>query len=330
MAELSVKYLGLTLKNPIIAGSSGLTRSIADFKRLEESGVAAIVMKSMFEEQIFLDADYDSKKALQDNLIYFRNSETFDYIDTHVKTQYISDYVETIQRAKEQVNIPVIASINCVTASSWTTFASKLQNAGADALELNIAIQGFNPDISAGDIEKIHLDIIHKVRKEVSIPVAVKISPYFSDLSRMIDVLSNTGINGIVLFNRLFSPDIDLDQMKITATNMFSTPSEMTNSLRWIAMKSELSCDLCASTGIHSGPDVIKMLLAGAAATQIVSTLYNNGIGQVATMLKEIEQWMQKKGYNYIEQFAGKMNQFETSTPNIYERIQFMKYYAQI
>ncbi len=331
MAELSVKYMGLNLKNPIIAGSSGLTRSIADIQRLEESGVAAIVMKSLFEEQIYLDADHQRQKADADSLIYLQHSETFDYIDTHIRTEYLSDYVQTIREAKKKIHIPVIASINCVSASGWTSFAAKLQDAGADALELNIALQPFSPVLSATDIEQLHTDIIQKVRATVSIPVAVKISPYFADFSRVLDNIVATGVDGIVLFNRFFSPDINIDNMQVVTANMFSTPAELSNTLRWIAMKSGIvSCDLCASTGVHSGRDVIKILLAGGAATQIVSTIYNNGLGQIAVMLNEIETWMAQKGYNYIDQFAGKMSSFETDTPATYERIQFMKYYSQV
>ncbi len=331
MAELSVKYLGLHLKNPIIAGSSGLTRSIVDLQRLEQSGVAAVVMKSLFEEQIFLDADHYLRKANEDSMMYLRSSETFDYIDTHIKTEYLANYIQTVREAKQKLRIPVIASINCVSSSGWTSFATKLQEAGADALELNIALQAYDSVLSAADIEQIHLDIINKIRKTVSIPVTVKISPYFADLSRVIDNLSETGINGLVLFNRFFSPDINIDNRQVVATNMFSTPAELSNTLRWIAMKSgSVSCDLCASTGVHSGRDVIKVLLAGGAATQVVSTIYNNGLEQIGDILSEIEKWMAQNGYNYIDQFAGTMSRFETDTPTSYERIQFMKYYSQV
>ncbi|MDR1155124.1 MAG: dihydroorotate dehydrogenase-like protein [Bacteroidales bacterium] len=331
MAELSVKYMGLNLKNPIIAGSSGLTHSIVDLQRLEESGVAAVVMKSLFEEQIYLDADYQRQKASKSSLIYLQHSETFDYIDTHIRSEYVSDYVQTIREAKKKLHIPVIASINCVSASGWTSFAAKLQDAGVDAIELNVAVQPLNPALSAADVEQLHLDIIHKVCSIVSIPVAVKISQYFADLSRVIDNIAAMGVNGIVLFNRFFSPDININNMQVVAANIFSTPAELSNTLRWIALKSDsVPCDLCASTGVHSGRDVIKILLAGGAATQIVSTLYNNGLEQVVVMLNELETWMAGKGYNYIDQFAGKMNGFETDSPATYGRMQFMKYYSQV
>jgi len=330
MPDLSVKYLGFNLKNPIIAGSSGLTHSVNDLQRMEESGVAAIVMQSLFEEQIYLDVDFKRLKVREKNPIHARHSKSFDYVETNVSDEYLSNYVRAISEAKKKLQIPLIASINCISSCGWTSFASKLQDAGADAIELNIAVLSIDPLLSAIDIEQLHIDIIHQVRAVVNIPIAVKISPFFTNLSRVIDDIAATGVNGIVLFNRFFRPDIDIENMKITIASKYTTSNALPNSLRWIAMKSgTVSCDLCASTGVHSGSNVIKILLAGGAATQIVSTLYRNGLGHVAVMLSEIEAWMNKKGYDSIDQFAGMMGCFETNSPATYERIQFMKYYSQ-
>ena len=327
MTDLSVKYMGLHLKNPIIAGSSGMTGTIDDLQRLEESGVAAVVMQSLFEEQIYLDAEYQRLKLIENNPIHAHYSESFDYIETNTRNEYVTNYLHTIREAKKKLRIPVIASINCISSSGWTSFAARLQDAGADAIELNIAVLSFNPVLSAADIEQLHLDIIHQVRAMVNIPVAVKISPYFTDLSRIIDDIAATGVNGIVLFNRFFSPDIDIDNMRVTVANKHSTASELSNTLRWIAMKSDkVPCDLCASTGVHTGGNAIKILLAGGTAVQIVSTLYENGLEQASVMLNEIETWMERKGYDHIGQFAAKMRCCETDTPAPYERIQFMKY----
>jgi len=331
MPDLSVKYMGLNLKNPIIAGSSGLTRSIDDLQRMEESGVAAIVMQSLFEEQIYLDMDFKRLKVSEKNSIHAHHSKSFDYVETHVREGHLSDYVQTIHNAKKKLKIPVIASINCISSCGWTSFASRLQDAGADAIELNIAVLSIDPLLSAIDIEQLHLDIIHQVRAVVNIPIAVKISPFFTNHSHVIDDIAAAGVSGIVLFSRFFSPDIDIENMKVTIASKYTTSNALPNTLRWIAMKSgTVSCDLCASTGVHSGGNVIKILLAGGAATQIVSTLYRNGLGHVAVMLSEIETWMNKKGYDSIDQFAGMMGCFETNSPATYERIQFMKYYSHI
>jgi dihydroorotate dehydrogenase (fumarate) len=329
MADLSVKYMGLHLKNPIIVGSSGLSQSIDDLRKLEDSGVGAVVVRSMFEEQIYLDADYKRLNPDDKNLNHIEHFETLDYTEKRVRREYLSSFVKTIEEAKEKLQIPVISSINCISARGWMSFATRLQDAGADAIELNIAIQPFSPVMSAADIEQLHLEIIYKVRDTVDIPVAVKISPYFSDMSRVIDHIAQTGVNGIVLFNRFISPDIDIEKMKVTFANRYSSTCEMSNPLRWVAMKSETTpCDLCASTGIHNGADVIKILLAGGAATQIVSTIYKNGAKQVALMLDEMNNWMAAKGYGNIGQFAGIMrHHVETDTPASYERMQFMKYY---
>ena len=330
MTDLSVSYMGLQLKNPIIAGSSGLTTSINDLQALEQNGVAAVVMQSLFEEQIYLDAD-DKRLTDTKNNFCEQYFETVDFSETRVRREYLSTCAQNIREAKEKLSIPVIASINCISVGGWTSFADRLQDAGADALELNIAVQPFSPVLSAADIEQLHIDIIHKVRAAVSIPVSVKLSPFFADLSRMINNIAATGVNGIVLFNRFVSSDIDINKMQVTTeSNRYSSSSEMTNTLRWIAMKSgELPCDLCASTGIHTGSDVIKILLAGGVATQIVSTLYNNWSGHVAVMLKKIEKWMIEKEYDHVSQFSGKMSYVETNTPASYERTQFMKYHSQ-
>ena len=331
MADLSVKYMGLHLKNPIIAGSSGLTATINDLQTLEQSGVGAVVMKSVFEEQIFLDVDYLREHDLVNNLSHIQHFETSDYTEKRIRREYLESCEQNIREAKKKLTIPVIASINCIFAGGWTSFASRLQDAGADALELNIAIQPFSKIYSATDIEQLHLDIIHKVRAELTIPIAVKISPYFANLNRVIDNIAATGVDGIVLFNRFISPDIDIKKMQVVvASNKYSSSAELTNSLRWIAMKcGEVPCDLCASTGVHTGADVIKILLAGGAATQIASAIYNNGAKQVGLMLEELETWMAEKGYDSVSRFAGTMSSLETNTPVSYERIQFMKYYTQ-
>jgi dihydroorotate dehydrogenase (fumarate) len=315
--------MGLHLKNPIIAGSSILTQTVSDLQNLEKSGVGAVVMKSLFEEQIYIDADNQRLKESESNL-NVQHFETVDYTESRIRREYLSGCEQNIREAKRKLTIPVIASVNCISASGWTSFSSRLQDAGADAIELNIAVQPFSPVLSSADIEQLHIDIIQKVRASVSIPVAVKLSPFFADLSRVINNIAATGVNGIVLFNRFISPDINIHSLQVTVANKFSTSAELPNTLRWVAMKyGTVPCDLCASTGVHTGADVVKILLAGGAAAQVVSTVCNNGYKQVAIMLNEIETWMDEKEYEDVSQFAGKMSSLQTDTPDSYERMQY-------
>lgn len=331
MADLNTKYLGLTLSNPIVIGSSGLTNSVKEIRELEKNGAGAVVLKSLFEEQILREADYKMKKAEKDSMIYGRYSETLDYIDLHIKEKELSDYIHMIQGLKKEVLIPVIASINCVTPQEWTSFAKQIEDAGADALELNIFIMPFHVDQECNDTEKTYYQILDKVKKEVSIPVSVKISPYFSNLGKVIMNLEAHGANGIVLFNRFSSPDIDVEEMKVINAHKFSSPTDITNSLRWTAiMSNRLECDLAASTGIHDGKAVIKMLLAGAKVTQVTSAIYQHGPEYIVEMKKELENWMEEKGFNYIDQFRGRLSREESDNAEIYERLQFMKYFSEI
>ena len=308
MMDLSVKYLGLTLKNPIIVGSSDLSSSVEEIKKLESNGAAAIVLKSLFEEEILLEATIKAEEARIDQMFYTELSETLDYIDLHIKEDKLAKYLKLISDAKKEVLIPVIASINCITPYEWIDFTTKIQDAGADALELNIFL---NPtDLSDKNFEQTYFDIIKKVMGKVNIPVSAKISPYFSKPGLMIKKLSETGISGLVLFNRFFTPDIDINSFEVKSANKFSTETEHYNVLRWIAlMSNKVKCSLAASTGIHSGESVIKQILAGADAVQVVSVLYKKGPEHINVMLNDIENWMNKKGYNYINQFKGKVSQ---------------------
>lgn len=331
MADLSTKYLGLNLRNPIVAGSSGLTHSVKDIIEMEKNGAGAVVLKSIFEEQIQLEAEYKLKKAQEDGMMYADHSETFDYIDLHVKEKELSGYINTIKEAKRNVQIPVIASINAITASEWTNFARQIEQAGADALELNIFVMPFNFDKDCSENEQATIGILKKVKSLVKIPVSVKISPYFSNLGSVILKLEENGADGVVLFNRFSSPDIDIKNIKVTTADILSTPHDISNSLRWVAMMSKrVKMSIAASTGIHDGEAVVKQLLAGASATQVVSALYKNGPEHISAMLNFITDWMEDRGYNYIDQFRGKLSQPATDNPEVYERLQFMRYFSEI
>lgn len=331
MADLSTKYLGLNLKNPIVVGSSGMTNSVKDLVEMENNGAGAVVLKSIFEEQILLEAEYKLKKAQEDSLMYAEHSETFDYIDLHIKEKELSGYLSMIMEAKRKLQIPIIASINAISAAEWTNFARQIELAGADALELNIFVMPFNFEKNSAEIEQVYYDILKKVKSLVKIPVSVKISPYFANLGSVIVNLEKNGANGVVLFNRFSSPDIDIKNLKVTAADVLSTPHEMANSLRWIAiMAKRVNMSLAASTGIHDGEAVIKQLLAGATVTQVTSALYKHGAGYLSTMTNYLSDWMEDRGFNYIDQFRGKLTQAATENPDVYERLQFMRYFSEI
>ena len=327
MVDLSTRYMGLELKNPIIAGSSGLTNSVENVKKIEENGAGAIVLKSLFEEQINFAI---SKSFAQgdDRLAY---PEAMDYISHYTHTNDVDKYLGLIRESKEAVNIPVIASINCVSSDEWVSFAKKIEDAGADGLELNIFTLPSDPKKQAAENEKVYFDILESTLKQVSIPVAAKISYYFSGLASTALKLSWTGISGMVLFNKFFSPDIDIDKFEVVSSNVFSTPQDLSISLRWVAMLSDkLHCDIAASTGIHDGQAMIKQLLAGAKAVQLASVLYKDGFGQIAVMLKELEEWMDRHNFENLDSFIGKMSYKEVKDPASYERVQFMKHFSGI
>ncbi|MCG7852005.1 MAG: dihydroorotate dehydrogenase-like protein [Methanosarcinaceae archaeon] len=325
MVDLSTDYLGITLRNPVIIGSSGLTSSVENIKKLEENGAGAVVLKSIFEEEIVFEYEDILKEAASEGF----NLDQFDYYDFQIKGDKIDKYIKLIEECKKNISIPVIPSINCIYSHEWTFFTKQLQEAGADALELNMSFLPSDFDRTSEEKERAYFEIIEKIQTEVSIPIALKISYYFSNLGQMIRKLSNTGISGLVLFNRFYSPDFDINTLEVISTNVLSTPSELPLSLRWIAMMAErVNCDLAASTGVHDGTGVIKQILAGANAVQVVSSLYKNGIVYIQEMLKTVEEWMEKKGYNSLSEFRGKMSQAKSINPAAYERVQFMKYFG--
>jgi dihydroorotate dehydrogenase (fumarate) len=331
MADLTTKYLGLTLRNPIIIASSGLTDSVSRIEELERNGAGAVVLKSLFEEQIIRESEHSMKEAGNSGLMYADYSETFDYIDIHTSNRELGKYLDIIKQAKKSCMIPVIASINCISDIEWTGFARQIEKAGADALELNIFIMPFGFNNKCDETENRYYSIIRKVKKEISIPVAVKISPYFCNLGSVAMNIEAEGADGLVLFNRFTNPDIDIDNMNVTVAEIYSNPDEMRNSLRWVSILSgRMKTGIAASTGIHDGKAIIKQLLAGASAVQVASAVYKQGPGCISEMLSFVETWMEKKGFNYIDQFRGKLSQEKYSKPDIYERLQFMKYFSSI
>ncbi len=322
MAYLETKYMGLTLKNPIIVGSSGLTGSVAKIKELEANGAAAVVLKSIFEEQILMEVD--SLRAG-----HLSHAAEADYITQYTQQHTLDKYLKLIKNAKKEVSIPVIASVNCLSPAKWTSFAKKIQDSGADGLELNIFILPGDFKQKGEDVEKIYFDIINEVNAQISIPIAVKMSFYFSGLANMIFNLSVRDISAIVLFNRFYKPDIDLEKMEVVSSHVFSSAEELSLPLRWIGILSGyVKCDLAATTGIHDGNGVIKCLLVGAKAVQVATTIYKNGPTQIGKMLEQVKNWMKEHRYNSILDFTGKLSQDRIKDPVEYERSQFMKYFS--
>nr|WP_319399854.1 dihydroorotate dehydrogenase-like protein [uncultured Carboxylicivirga sp.] len=326
MPDISTSYMGLRLKSPIIAASSGLTNSLEDILKLEQAGAGAIVLKSLFEEEIITEMDKQLTKMHSENYLY---PETMDFYEDYDVDDTLTGYLKLINDAKRETSLPIIASINCITAHNWPYFAKSLEDAGADALELNISVSPDDMEQSPQHFENTYFDIVKTVLNEVKMPVSIKISHYFTNLGGMIKKLSETGIAGLVLFNRFYSPDIDADSLEVIPTHIFSEEKEYVMPLRWIAITSDkVKCDLAATTGIHNSNTIIKMLLAGATTVQIASTLYKNGIETIERLNREIENWMTKKEFETIDQFRGILSQGKVKNPAGYFRLQFMKHFS--
>ena len=327
MLDLSTRYMKLNLRSPIIVASCGLTGKLENLMLAEKYGAGAVVMKSIFEEHIKYEIHKTLPSAQGEN--YYPEAEK--YISKYAETYSLDSYLKLITEAKKHLTIPLIASINCVTSHEWTEFARRIQDAGADAIELNIFLLPSNHHYSSEQNEQFYFDIVREVRKHISIPIAVKTSYYFSGLAKMALKLSWTGIEGIVMFNRFFAPDIDIDNFTITPAYVFSRPEDMVTSLRWVAVLSDrLHCDIAASTGIHEGAAVIKQLLAGAKAVQVASVIYKKGFEYIPVMLNDIEIWMNKHKFANLNEFSGKMSYGNIDNPASLLRIQFMKNFSDI
>ena len=327
MADLSTTYMGLKLKNPLIVGSSGMTESIGGVIKAAEAGAGAVVLKSLFEEQIHNESGY----AIETNEQMYYYAQAEDYIKTYTRGNDLRHYLDLISESKATVDVPVIASINCVSASEWTEFAAQIERAGADGLELNVFMLPSDSSRDSGQNEQVYLDVLEKVTRKISIPVAAKISYYFSGLANMAGKISATGIRGLVMFNRFFSPDIDIDTFEVKSSHVFSTPEDLALSLRWVAMlSSRIPCDIAASTGIHDGEALIKQLLAGAKAGQVASVLYRKGYSAIGSMLRELDAYMERHGFSSLDEVIGKMSFDKADNPAAYERVQFMKYFSGI
>jgi len=312
------------MKSPIIVSSSGLTSSVDRIKKLAAAGAGAVVLKSLFEEQI----NFEIENASEGH----DYPEAMDYIRTYARDNSLEEYLSIIREAKEAVDIPVIASINCISASEWTDFAGKIEDAGADALELNIYFLPIQKDKNPREYEKAYLNLVSEVKKKTALPLVIKLGNGFSNITWMVDQLYQRGAAAVVLFNRFYAPDINTDNLTFGSAEVLSSPAELRNSLRWIGIVSSQvkQLDLAASTGVHSGMAVVKQILAGAKAVQICSVLYRNGLDYIKDMSAEMKKWMEKNDYRSPEDFRGKMNYGSLDDPSVYERAQFMKFFSSM
>jgi dihydroorotate dehydrogenase (fumarate) len=343
MINLSCNYLGLQLRNPIIVGSSGLTSSLHNLKSIADLGAGAVVLKSIFEEQIRFEADKFIKSGNPDvkswneafqNIVSkseFYYEEAFEYLSNYAKEHTLNNYLSLISEAKKEIQIPVIASINCSTQYDWQYFSRRIQDAGADALELNVYLLPSDFDKDGIENEKVYFDIIKEVRNFISIPVSLKIGYYFSSLAQTALKLSETGIAGLTLFNRPYNPDIDIVNLQVDAKNMFSSDTEYSHTLRWIALLSgKLQCDIAASTGIHNHETVIKQLLAGADAVHMVSVFYMHHFEVLPQLISGIGSWMKEHNFKSIAEFKGLLSRKNVHNPATYERVQFLRLFSSV
>ena len=321
MAQLKTTFAGLTLNNPIIISSSGLTNSLAKIQKLEEAGAGAVVLKSVFEEQINMQAG---------SMQGYGSPEADDYLGAYVRSHALNEHITLIEDVKKHCKIPVIASINCYSDSEWTDFARLMEEAGADALELNILSLQTSKDYTSGSFEQRHIDILRHIKKVVRIPVIMKLGSNLTNPVALVNQLYANGAAAVVLFNRFYQPDINIDTMTYSAGDVFSTPADLSNGLRWTAIASAQvpQTDYAISGGVHDGKAIVKAILAGASAVELCSVIYQRGNQVIADMTNEMTQWMNRQGYKDISEFKSSMNALSTGASNPFERTQFMKYFS--
>jgi len=323
--NLETKYLGIPLKNPLVPSASPLSSEVDRVKKMEDAGAAAVVMYSLFEEQIMkenraLDRFLTtSGESYAEALSYFPQPREYHNLEAE-------DYLNQIRKLKGAVDIPVIASLNGVSKGGWTSFASNMEQAGADAIELNIYYIAGDPTKTSEEVEQMYIDDLKAVKEAVEIPVAVKLGPYFSSFANMALRLQEAGADGLVLFNRFYQPDIDLENLEVEPSLALSSPFEMRLPLRWIAMlRPHLECSLAATTGIHSAEDAIKMILAGADVTMMASVLLYKGVEVLASMLDDMVLWMEDKEYESIDEMRGAMSSASVAEPSAFERANYIR-----
>lgn len=345
MIDLTTNYMGLELKNPLVVASCGLTKNLQGVKKCVEAGAGAIVLKSMFEEQIKAEV-----AELTQHVDSVGHTESFEYLHGYGEALGPREYLQLVREAKRSVDVPIIASINCVSDQRWADYARQLSAAGADGLEINIGFLPKLAELTSSEVEQRYEEILYAVRNQVDLPVALKVGPFISSFANLAARLGNDrmegqpftvgwcgpgesdknvtwrGADALVLFNRFYRFDIDVDTLQLTNGNPYSTVEELHIPLRWISLLAgRVKCDLAATTGIYDGRDVAKQLLAGASVVQVCSTLYRNGLGQIGLILDQLREWMQEHDFERLGDFRGRLSQARSDQPEAYGRLQYIK-----
>jgi dihydroorotate dehydrogenase (fumarate) len=322
--DLSTTYMGLKLKHPVVPSASPLSKDLESVKKLEDAGASAVVLYSIFEEQISFDA-----KELDHFLTHATESfvEAMSYFPQEEEYNLGPDaYLEHIRKCKDAVDIPIIASLNGVSMGGWIDYSKKMEEAGADGLELNVYYIPTDPKLESKEVEALYVDVLKAVKSNVKIPVAVKLSPFFSAMANFTQKLDAAGADALVMFNRFYQPDIDLDELEIVPKILFSTPHEMRLPMRWIAiLYGKIKADMAATSGIYNGHDAVKLIMAGANVTNVCSTLLDHGPDWIGTMVKDMKAWMTEKEYESVAQMTGIMSQKSCPEPAAFERANYMK-----
>jgi dihydroorotate dehydrogenase (fumarate) len=323
MVNLNTNYLGFQLKSPLVAAASPLSHKVDTVRALEDAGVGAVVMYSLFEEQIISEGD------VIDNYLN-RTSELSDEAQSYFEPATLrmggESYLEQIQKLKKSVELPIIASLNGASTGGWINYAKKIEQAGADALELNIYYVPVEVDMAGSELEESYIDLVADVRKEIHIPLAVKLSPYFTSMPNMTHKLVKAGANGLVLFNRFYQPDLDVEALEVVSNLVLSTSEEMRLPLRWTAiLRGSINADLALTSGVHSATDMVKGIMAGANVVMVASELLSKGPGRAKEMLAEMTSWMEEYEYTSVQQMCGCMSQKSVANPAAYERANYMK-----
>lgn len=322
--DLRTTYLGMELRTPLVASAGPLSEDVSSIRKMEDAGISAVVLYSLFEEQLRRE-----RLDLHHHLTHGTHSyaEALSYFPE--PSQYRvgpEEYLEHVRRSKEAVRVPIIASLNGSSDGGWVSHARHLQDAGADAIELNIYSIATDPDLTAADIEQAYVDVVRNVAQAVTIPIAVKLSPFFSSLANVAARIEDAGARGLVLFNRFYQPDIDLEQLEVVPNILFSTPQAMRLPLRWIAiLRGQRALSLGATSGVHWAHDVLKLLMVGADVTMLCSTLLKHGISTIQTIEQGVAEWMEKHEYESVRQLQGSMSQRSCPDPAAFERAQYIR-----